>query len=385
MAGAALTRPEGHLFFIVGMAAVVLLAIRRRRFPPNGWIMVAVFGTVMAPYHLWRLLYFGQLLPLTYYAKGSGGPEVWGTGVQQVTGLLSFNLNIVVAILGFLSLIPKRDREYRAIPVILWLLFMLYMVKIGADEMKYYRLFLPVYGLFVISGGEGFRALWGFWKAGKPAALARGVGLAALLGVVGSSLYLTVSSRAFHVDYLAEMEGSTMAMGRHIFERSAPDDVVIFQDLGACAYAAYPLRFVDPIGILNPLVAEELARTRLNPFLRRITASRPGGNEALETFDRRVREHLFEEDTRWVGLVAYVPDGSDSASRDFRQRVNTALERRDGPLVESLLAPSLRNTPHAHGMYGDPRFAERYALVGVWRRSRAAYLALFDRRRAPPP
>ena len=382
MTGAALTRPEGHLFFIVGMTAVIVWAMRAGRLPRHAWMTATVFGAVMIPYHLWRWWYYGRLLPLTYYAKGSGGPEVWGTGFEQVVGLLGFNLNFIVAGLGLVSLIPRRDRGYRAIPVVLWLVFMLYMVKIGADEMRHFRLFLPVYGLFVISASEGFRLLWGQWEARRPAMLARGAVLVALLAVVGSSFYLTVSSRLFHLDYRAMMEESTIAMGRHILERSAPDDVVIFQDLGACPYAAYPLRFVDPIGVLNPFVAEELARLRLNPFLRRVTLSRPGGGERLESFDRTVREHLFEVNARWVGLVAYRAEASGTASTDFGRRLSDALDQGNRDRVERLLAARLRSNPHAHGMYDDPRFARRYAIVGVWRRSRDHYLALFERR--PP-
>jgi len=380
MAGAALTRPEGHLFFVVGAAAVIVAGVATRRVPRGAWIAAAAFAVVMAPYHVWRLWYFGDLLPLTYYAKGSGGPEVWGMGLGQVAGLMSFNLNGVVAVLGLVSLIPRRGRGHRAIPVALWLLFLLYMVKIGVDEMIYYRLFLPVYGLFAVSGGEGFRAVWRQWDGRRPAIAARAVIVLAVVAFVVASVRLTVTARELRHDYYAMMDGSSMAMGRHVLERSASDDVVIFQDLGACPYAAYPLRFVDPIGVLNPFVARELARMRINPFLRRATAARPGGRDALEAFDRTVRDHLFAEDARWIGLVAYLEWRPDASAVERRRRIDEALERRDAVTVETLLARYLSEDRLSCGLYVDPRFGERYRLAGVWRRSSAHYLALFERR-----
>jgi hypothetical protein len=379
-AGAALTRPEGHLFFVVGVAAVAVVAIARRRVPPGAWSALVTFGAVVAPYHAWRVFYFGNLAPLTYHAKGSGGPEVWAMGLRQVGDLLTFNLGAIAAVLGLVSLVPRQGRGLRTIPVVLWVAFLAYVVKIGVDEMIFHRLFLPVYGAFALSAAEGVRALFRPWRPKALALAARVAAVAGLVAAVAVSIRVTVATEELHHDYRAMMESSSMELGRHVLARSAPDDVTIFQDLGAAPYAAYPLRFVDPIGVLNPFVAGELARLRINPFLRQVTAERPGGEAALAELDRAVRDHLFATGARWIGLVAYLEWRPDAAALEVRTRLNQALERRDPVTVERLLAPYLLEDRLSCGLYADPRFAERYRLAGVWRRSSAHYLALYERR-----
>jgi hypothetical protein len=68
----ALTRPEGAAFFAVTVALSLLSRVVSRA-PHLSFrdmaLRVAVFLALFAPYFLWRLSYYGQLLPNTYYAK----------------------------------------------------------------------------------------------------------------------------------------------------------------------------------------------------------------------------------------------------------------------------------------------------------------------------
>jgi hypothetical protein len=379
MAGAALTRPEGHMFFIVGVVAMAALAVRRRQIPTGALWAIGVFSAIIAPYHLWRLIYFGDLLPNTYYAKATAGSEVWDRGWEQLGGFMQFNLNGLLGVAALLSLIPGRRRPLRLISVLLCAFFMLYLVKIGRDEMKHYRLFLPVYGLYVVAASEGLRALCTLWRGWKPAWMAAVPAFVVAAIPVLMGLQFTKDHR-YEDGYLAMSEASFQKMGAHILEHSDPQsDTGIFQDMGACPYAAWPVTFTDPIGVLNPFVAHELAAIGLNPFLRGEKASEPGGRAAIQEFDRNVRDHLFEQDARWVGMVAYVSKGKGRRG-SFRKKYDAAMDSGDPSRVEEVLAPRLKSNSHHHGLFNDARFARDYEFHKSWRRNNGYYLVLYERR-----
>lgn len=76
---AALTRPEGIVFYPGALLAVVLSnqpgvlswrSLFRDRFL---WRAQAIFFAILLPFFFWRLFYYGYPLPNTYYAKSGGG------------------------------------------------------------------------------------------------------------------------------------------------------------------------------------------------------------------------------------------------------------------------------------------------------------------------
>jgi len=377
MALAALTRPEGHMFFIFGVAAFAVQAVRLKRIPAGTWWTIGVFTAIIAPYHVWRIATFGELMPNTYYAKATAGSEVWGEGLEQLGGFFGFNLNAALGVVALLALIPRRNRAYRALAMALCIFFMLYLIKIGRDEMKHYRLFLPVYGLYVMLAAEGLRALCEAWKGWKPSAMAAVPAFALALVPVAVSLQYTKEHR-YEDGYLEMSRKSFQKMGKFILDHSEADDTAIFQDMGACPYAAYPIHFTDPIGVLDHYVAHQLASYHLNPFLRRVKAKQPGGRQELKEFDAKIRDYLFEQEARWVGMVAYVGKGKGRGR--FRRQFDEAMDSGDPDEVHKLLGTRLRGNSHHHGMYTDSRFAERYEFRKVWRRNNGYYLVLFERK-----
>ena len=69
-----LSRPEGALFALVGALALPAGKAKRQSLLLGGSIAVA--------YALWKLWYFGDLLPNTYYAKATG--DNWGQGATYL-------------------------------------------------------------------------------------------------------------------------------------------------------------------------------------------------------------------------------------------------------------------------------------------------------------
>ena len=70
---ATMTRPDGAIFYACASLAVVLLALRQRRW--GTLIGFALpFVVVYGPYFFWKLSYYGHPFPNTFYAKSASKP-----------------------------------------------------------------------------------------------------------------------------------------------------------------------------------------------------------------------------------------------------------------------------------------------------------------------
>tara|TARA_Y100001968_G_scaffold258671_1_gene245700 strand:+ start:1361 stop:3169 length:1809 start_codon:yes stop_codon:yes gene_type:complete len=399
LAAGALCRPDAHAVIIVVGSFAVVDAIRRAE-PPSKWLRWGLLIlALLIPYHLFRFWYFGDLFPNTAYVKAAAGPEVMARGRTFVRGLLSFAANpgvfAMAAVSGLLALVQGRRRLARLMSLTLALVFMAYMVRIGRDEMKWYRLFLPVFPVVVALGADGvgrmaaaladalssLRAavdarfvepvvamlLVGILQLVLPTGMVLGAGFAA----VSVELDLAAKKRDWHNAYVRSSEASFQAMGRYIAGRSEPGEVVVFQDMGAAPFSAPDQVWIDTIGILNRTVAQELAAIGMNPFMRGLKAAQPGGREQIRAFEARIRDYAFAQEPDWIAFVAYVPKAK---RRSFRSRYNRIRDGRKDhqligdPEVEAHFRRRIESNRHAQGIARDPRFKAGYQFERVWKR-----------------
>jgi len=387
LAGGALCRPEGHAVVLFAAMLGVADQVRRRGvFLPWLWCAGIIAG-LLVPYHAWRRLYFGGWLPNTYLAKASAGSEVWKEGREFVQGLLGFEVNPGVFALAVLSVVlgstvaivrRKPGLASRVLAALLCLFFMAYMVKIGSDEMKWYRLFLPVYPLAVALGADGLRQLGqGPFRLLKVSGVdsppwVRHLVAGVLLVAVAVPTYWICFEFAAkweekHNRYLPDSITSFQAMAKYVDERSAPGEVIVFQDMGAAPFVAGDMRWVDTIGILDERVSYELSTTGVNPFMRGAKGKTPEGRRALKEMDARLRDYFFEQDPSWIAFVGYI---GRRERRSFRKKWRKA--EGDPVKEEKLLAPEIRHG-HNHYISRDPRFAEGFHFVDAWPRSKKTY------------
>ena len=146
----ALTRPEGAIFVAVpgiyllsrvrGLASLRQI-FRRRRF----WLAVYIGG--MLAYHLWRVIYFGELMPNTYHAKVSGD-DLLGRGAGYALAFITQRPYHLVLLIGMLLLAGAASR---AGVLLLAKVATLVAVVIfeGGDWMREWRLLMPATPLMV--------------------------------------------------------------------------------------------------------------------------------------------------------------------------------------------------------------------------------------------
>lgn len=372
LAGASLTRPEGHLFAVL-IGSMLLWTTLSGRAGREGkrlffaWLMPLI--AVLGPYHLWRVMYFDSLLPNTYLVKAVSGVEVYRAGLHLAEGMLRFNGTGIVIVLALLSLLVSNHRAVRAFSVILSLLFLAYVVKVGADELMWHRLFLPALPFAVIAAAEGLRLLVdGIYRlsGNKYRVLAGVIGWLIVLGGCYFNLTFTFVSMRGNAGYGGCSGMNHPDLGKFLTRHSRPGDLVAFQDMGATPYHAPDLRFLDFVGLVDRDIARMLQHNGVHPFVPATRARR--GGELCHSH----RDYVFERRPEWVVLVPYP---NHDATDEMAQRFHT-----EDPETALRATGGFRNSQLDCQLYYDPRFRERYVHVRTWMRSPIYYLSAFQRR-----
>lgn len=342
-AAAAAMRPECHVVLFLAAAVVVW-----RRAPLPAIVAVVLVGAI----HLWRWKYFGGLLPNTALVKG--GRLVLPAGLHLLGELMVTCLAGVCIVLTFVEAAKKRDGvallSAGAVAV-----FLVYLVRVGRDEMFLVRLFLPVWPLTLALAAPWLARSWGT----RALDVVRGLLVA---GVVVSGLAF-IGTRLHTIGYWALGERSHVPLAEMMRAHAKPGDMVVFQDLGQTPWAAMELRFVDPLGLVDSTIGKIRWRDRASPFLRM-----PSGRGQEE-----IRDHLLAIQPRLIAFVAYV---DDEYAADVKRQLAAATSARER---EAVFAPFLTRNPYYCGLYDDPRFSATFRFVDIIRRKDTYWFVLFER------
>jgi hypothetical protein len=246
---AALTRPEGIAFF--GLH-ILFQAIVLRPKPARLLLPVGLFLLVVLPHWLWRLAYYGQLLPATYYAKQSSLLYRLVTGGFYVFPFLIMFLVVLVAALR-LRQKPSRYLVWMTlggIAIAWWE---------GGDWMIGHRFLLPVVPAWSLLAADTVSSLYDrlLNRAGNAAwtparrNLAMGLIAAALLVLnVGQA----VRFRQYTSIRAAGYERAHLALAYWLDERYDAGRTVALTDVGMIGYYS-GLRIVDLTGLTDITIA----------------------------------------------------------------------------------------------------------------------------------
>jgi hypothetical protein len=178
LAAAALTRPDAALFPAAVLLHWALLTRRRterRVWLQDGAALLAPLLVLGLPHLLWRLWYYGRLLPNTFYAKSADQPY-WSQGLVYVgLFLFAFHLVYLVPFVVWRVLRPGQAEPRREAVVLgglIVLVHVLYVTRVGGDFM-FGRFLVPVLPLVYVLVEALLRSV--------PARRARGLLLAAAL------------------------------------------------------------------------------------------------------------------------------------------------------------------------------------------------------------
>ncbi|MBI3892093.1 MAG: hypothetical protein HY303_11260 [Candidatus Wallbacteria bacterium] len=192
---ACLTRPEGPLYALMAIPAVVW-AHRRRPLAMLEWIAVIVLG--LAAFLAWRWSYFGDWLPLFYYSKMrasaaplfSAGDQGWAWLSRYFDGVWPLWVTILAAT-GFVALAQRPAGLCAMGLAAASAIFVLAASGSPMDD----RFLAPLLPVVLLALGEGLRRLVEFFYNPDPINVSKDAPtLAAALAVALLMLRLAVPS-----------------------------------------------------------------------------------------------------------------------------------------------------------------------------------------------
>jgi arabinofuranosyltransferase len=245
LAAVVLLRADGFVIVMILFALAVLF--HREHFTDRKqWLMLFGFPTVcIAALFLFRIFYFGQLLPNTYYAKVDIGV------LNRITSGLQYLIALVVAyaLYAALILIPARNK-LGVLSTKICLPFAgfyaLYLVSVGGDLPYLFRLALPILACLYIAMAD---SLFG------PAQTERSSSGAWLFTTV--FILLTVISSFFGGEdlrlhrLLAPVDRDQIALGKWLDGHVPADTTIAVQAAGQIPYYA-KLKAFDLYGLTDP-------------------------------------------------------------------------------------------------------------------------------------
>lgn len=170
---AVLTRPDCLLFAVVTFLYFL-------PFKSTGFInklkpyvlQAAVFISLPLLHTLFRWLYYGDPLPNTYYAKmHPDAVLMWRFGAAYVERFLVAGgaLLIAFSLFGFSARSYRKQYALLSMLLVQVILFATYIAKVGGDYMLFFRFFVPLAPILVITTGV---AIWSMIEKLKFANLA---------------------------------------------------------------------------------------------------------------------------------------------------------------------------------------------------------------------
>lgn len=343
---AAMTRPEAAA--LAPLAAVVLFL--RRRHIGDALHFGAVFGIGFGAYFATRAIYFGRLLPNTFYAKLDYGNALLARrGLEYTADFLTAAWPTALLCVCAVPLLRSAPR-WVAVVAAFAVAQLAIVTYEGGDHFAMFRFLIPIIPLLGLMGLYSAVELPRRLGLSPPAA-----NIAILLGIaaVGASGFLA-GRRAkadepgpvtHHRRFLEEVDYARQwkAIGSRLRRHAAPDATVATVAIGAVGYFS-DLGIVDPHGLIDPVVAR--GRRQLGT-----------GTAGHEKFDV---DHVLSKRPSYILLVNYL-----------------TLEPIPAAAVASELWGDFNRRIHA-----DPRLAMQYRYEHVKIADR--WLNIHVRRDVPP-
>ena len=187
-------RPEGHFFLVLGLWYAWSRGRTLGTWRTETAQYLVVCAALVASLHIARYLYYGDVLPNTYYAKHSGGTLT----DSALSGILytgyAFPAYTPFVMLSVLYLLREDHRTWPKIMLATIPAWFLYVLKVGGDDgsaFPYARLFLPMIPSIFLASVLAIRKL----TAGT---LARTATLTSLILLFGSSQFGTFVNSVRH-------------------------------------------------------------------------------------------------------------------------------------------------------------------------------------------
>lgn len=236
----------GLAAFVRNEAVLVALPLVAASLRVRRWGLAALALAPLAAWQLFRLVYFGRLVPITYSVKKLDFLVDLRLGLEYLAESSAATGLVLALALGLVALArPARspDPVVRS-AAISASVFSLYVIYVGGDFLPLARFFVPILPLALLAGCHGFVALF------SPS---RGLSALALLGALAFES-LQQSQRPFLLATHLGSEPRWLALGSAIAKAVPPDTRVALAPIGCFRWSSR-LYVIDMLGLTNTHIA----------------------------------------------------------------------------------------------------------------------------------
>jgi arabinofuranosyltransferase len=320
----ALSRAEGAVFFVAAFGVRWLRQLRHRsnrsRRSDVQWTLAFVipFGLFL----LWRLSYYGYLLPNTYYAKVGNHPLILALrGSYYFFNFLTSGGGLLLMVLAIAAILFS-DRSARLMHVTTWTGFYIGgFVLAGGDWMPMFRFFAPIIPLLCVFGLMGLQALQDRIGGTRSA-----IGFSSSVAVLIALLFVGASVQAQTITHQTDSFTTPNEAGHLIAAwlraHSQPGDSIALVDAGILAYET-DLRVIDMIGLNDAHIAHS-APHAVNPFEHGNGFAKWDTDYILSQLPTFIEVHESRADwlagirrTDWIGSDELINDPRFLANYDY--------------------------------------------------------------------
>lgn len=269
---AALTRPEGLLFWGITTAHTLWLQLVYNRSKLlNSARFIGILGGsgLLTLYGFWKLAYFGQVLPATYFAKQAplSFYTLLGGGLRLV-GFLSINGNfflVMLIVIGLVSAITIQQRVKTGLwyVAIICGAYLVYVLSLGYriamdDAYRFYVPLIPLMGIlfieFTFLVRDHIIRHSSIWMIGCALSLSilTPLRFIDLWHAWRTDLNWGVFSYQIAArDVASGLEQGHIALGKWLRKHASPTATIVLFDAGAIPYFS-ELRAIDTWSLTDP-------------------------------------------------------------------------------------------------------------------------------------
>ncbi|MCI0450165.1 MAG: hypothetical protein L0Y79_10360 [Chlorobi bacterium] len=154
-----LTRPEGNMIFIITLFHMLIFRKRINDFKKVFLISIASYFIFCLIYYGFKYIYYGHVLPNTFYAKG-----VTDISMNFILGAkyVVFCVGMRIYLLLFILFIPFKTalKKFKLSYLLLFsVVYILSLIAVGGDWMYANRFFVPVIPVLYILSAMGILSL----------------------------------------------------------------------------------------------------------------------------------------------------------------------------------------------------------------------------------
>ena len=254
LAAIALSRPEGLM--PAGILFLWRLADPVTRGDARGHLRVLLAAAVpVLAYYAFRVAYYGQWVPNTYFAKRMALSRALPLGRYYLTAFVRDNGGWFLYLPAVLALFDRTHRYVAWVASSVVGVCLLFVLLVGGDWMQNHRFVAPVVPLLSLLAALGWFRLGEFIarRAGKAFATAARIGAAAapvVLFALCTYPAIAVQRRTPYVNVSPYFD----TVGRLLGAAAPPEWTLALHDIGAVGWYG-KVRVLDLMGLVEPDIA----------------------------------------------------------------------------------------------------------------------------------